>query len=155
MIKLLRKGAAVAGRDNKAPCLDLGREGKAPSLDLTSVLKTLLEDNPAGAGTARVLSAPLHAACRGGGRTLVEALLEKGADVNASQDPAGEEEGRRRMLRPLHVAAAHGNAEAVGALTLRGCLLDVKTRDPSGWVSLEIERNLVVVIIIIFSFLWW
>ncbi|CAM9874499.1 unnamed protein product, partial [Ectocarpus sp. 8 AP-2014] len=138
VVQLLRKGAAVVGCDDKAPCLDLGWDDKAPSLDLTSVLKTLLKGNPAGARTARVLSAPLHAACRGGGRTLVEALLEKGADVNASQDPAGEEGGSRRMLRPLHVAAAHGNAEAVGALTLRGCLLDIKTRDPGGSTPLGI-----------------
>lgn len=125
MTKLLRKGAAVVGKGDKAT--------RFASLDLTSMLRALLETKPAGAGKARVLSAPLHAACRDGGRTLVETLLENGADANASQGPGEEEEeGRRRMLRPLHVAAAHGNAEAVGALTLRGCRLDVKTRDPSG-----------------------
>lgn len=68
---------------------------------------------------------PLHAACRlGGGIEVVEALLEAGADTDAAHSG-------RQWLRPLHVAAFHGNADAVNALTMRGCRLDVKTLDPS------------------------
>lgn len=83
---------------------------------------------------------PLHNACRmAGGVKLVEVLLNAGADADAT---AGKDDGAgvsalgchgvaSASLRPLHVAAAHGNSAAVCALTMKGCKLDVETMDPS------------------------
>lgn len=80
--------------------------------------------------------APLHIACgtgsgdAGGVRgedsraEIVEVLLNAGADPEATVSCGGW-----RSLRPLHVAAAHGNAPAVRALTWKGCRLDTETSD--------------------------
>ncbi len=121
-----------------------------------------------GAGRAgRGLSDPLRAACRAAGAIgAVEALLEGGADADASPPPGGgggggggglggegREEGAEtaRLLRPLHIAAVHGNADTVGALTLRGCHLDAKTLDPSrcgaracAWASAGVKWCVIV-----------
>lgn len=131
-LKLLREGADVSRRDpaSQQSVLDVA----VSSACLTSrarIVRVLLEakaDPNGGAGSGGS-STPLHTACRAdaeGGVAALEALLEGGADANVSPPCSG-----RRLLRPLHIAAVHGNAEAVSALTLKGCRLDVKTLDPS------------------------
>eukprot|EP00752_Nemacystus_decipiens_P005785 g5234.t1 len=136
--QLLRGGAEVTGRDasSQQSVLDIAASVSCPA-SCTRILKALLEAGGenrhgcAGGGTEDGgPSTSLRAACRAvglAGLSAVKAVLEGGADANAVP-PAGE---GRRQLRPLHVAAVHGNVEAVSALTLRGCRLDAKTKDPS------------------------
>lgn len=129
----MRKGADVSLRDPdsyQSP-LDMAVTS-ACTANRGRVVRALLQAgaDPDGGGTAAP-SPPLHTACRvGGGAEAVEALLDARADADAA--PCGG----RRLLRPLHIAAVHGNAAAVRALTLKGCRLDVQTLDPSRWVVL-------------------
>ncbi len=59
---------------------------------------------------ARIADA-VHAAIRGGHEKIVSHLLESGASIH---------EPDRQGLPPLHVAAAHGEAEILRSLLLKG-----------------------------------
>lgn len=84
---------------------------------------------------------PLHNACRViGGVEVVKVLLEAGADADGLAGCRGArglqlsrlgERGVGSAVTPLHIAAAHGNAPIVHALTFKGCRLDAETLNPS------------------------
>ena len=71
---------------------------------------------------------PLHLACFFGQPGIVEALIEKGADVRArATNPT--------QNTPLHAAAAGRSKEAVRALLEHGA--DVNARQEGGWTALH------------------
>lgn len=84
---------------------------------------------------------PLHNACRViGGVEVVKVLLEAGANADGLVGCRGArglqlsglgERGVGSAVTPLHIAAAHGNAPIVHALTFKGCRLDAETLNPS------------------------
>ena len=71
---------------------------------------------------------PLHLAAFFAGASLVEALLEHGADVNARA-----QNGTNNMA--LHAAATARNLAAVRALVEHGA--DVNARQEGGWTALH------------------
>jgi ankyrin repeat protein len=71
---------------------------------------------------------PLHLACFFGNAGLVEALIERGADVNARS-----QNGMHNT--PLHAAAAGRNREAVRILLEHGA--GVNTPQEGGWTALH------------------
>jgi ankyrin repeat protein len=62
----------------------------------------------------------LHAACKGGLKTIVARLLELGLNIHAT---AGD------GSTPLHIAAMHGHAEVVSLLLSKGALKDAKDNE--------------------------
>lgn len=105
-------------------------------------------ENPQGGAEIYDSFTPLHHACRVvGGVDVVEVLLGAGADADGL---AGREANVSAAgpgvqcpgcsVRPLHIAAAHGNATVVRALTWKGCRLDAETPDPSRW-GLRVMTN--------------
>lgn len=152
LVQLLRKGADVSRRDptSQHSVLDVAVSSACPT-SRARIVKSLLEAkaDPNGGGGTENRSTPLHTACRAdsdGGVGALEALLEGGADADVPPPCRG-----RRMLRPLHIAAVHGNAEAVSALTLKGCRLDVKTLDPSRYDWCAVVRIICVLVMFFFS----
>ncbi|MBO7410488.1 MAG: ankyrin repeat domain-containing protein [Ottowia sp.] len=77
-------------------------------------------------GNAPVVRTALGVASSAGSVSLVSALVEKGAKVNAV-DEQGE--------TPLHVAASEGKANAAKVLLDKGAKIEAKDRD-SGWTPL-------------------
>jgi uncharacterized protein len=71
---------------------------------------------------------PLHLACFFGHPTLVQTLIEQGADVNARSD-------NKMQNMPLHAAAAGRNREAVRILLEHGA--EVNARQEGGWTALH------------------
>lgn len=137
--QLLRGGSDVSRRNPNThqSVLDIAVSITCPA-SRGRIVKTILAaeaensggGSSGGSSTEGGHSTSLRAACRAvgaGGFSAVKLLLEGGVEADAAP-PAGE---GRRQLRPLHIAAVHGNVEAVSGLTLRGCRLDVKTMDPS------------------------
>lgn len=89
-------------------------------LELTDVL---LQSGAALESNTRLGSyRPLHLACREGHGEVVVALLEAGADANATTDLVG-------AAAPIHYAAASGSALAIRALLDHGA--DVNAREAS------------------------
>lgn len=72
---------------------------------------------------------PLHAAARGGHKRLVELLLSRGADVNATARGGG--------WTALHSAANHNRVEVARLLLERGAKPDVVARDFSRFEGKE------------------
>ena len=114
--------AYVSAANPKAPA-------KAASVDVDPEVKTLVE--LAAQGKTELLlkllgpqtnvnradesgTTPLAAACKGGHRDIVSALLEHGADVDAKD---------KRGLTPLLHAAANGHTEIVRLLLDKGARL--------------------------------
>jgi uncharacterized protein len=71
---------------------------------------------------------PLHLACFFGHPAIAEALLDRGAEVNARSRNAMQN-------MPLHAAAAGRNLEAVRVLLQRGA--DVNARQEGAWTALH------------------
>jgi uncharacterized protein len=71
---------------------------------------------------------PLHLACFFGQPSLVEMLVQRGADVSARSRNAMQN-------TPLHAAAAGKNREAVRVLLERGAV--VNARQEGGWTALH------------------
>lgn len=131
--QLLRKNASLetSGPDSRLPILSRAAACTSPTNRLR-IVRALLDagaDPNAGGGIESVCT-PLHTACgvpdAGTGSAVVQALLKAGAKVESEVCCAGW-----KSLRPLHIAAANGNAPAVRALTIKGCCLDAETSDPS------------------------
>jgi ankyrin repeat protein len=72
----------------------------------------------------------IHAAAASGSVAIVEALLDSGADVDASQE---------KGFTPLHEAALTGKLELARLLLDRGASLDSRTED--GRTALDIARE--------------
>ncbi|WP_257295102.1 ankyrin repeat domain-containing protein [Endozoicomonas sp. YOMI1] len=64
--------------------------------------------------------APLHYAAAQGQQEAIDALIARGADVNART-----KDGKT----PLHCAAAQGHQQAIGALIARGADVNARTKD--------------------------
>ena len=77
-------------------------------------------DANAVARNAELEVAPLHSAAAGGHGSIVELLLEHGADPNARQ---------RGGFTPLHAAAQNGDRESVEVLVERGADTTAATDD--------------------------
>jgi uncharacterized protein len=71
---------------------------------------------------------PLHLAAFFGTPELIDALLDRGASVDARS-------GNAMANTPLHAAVAGGNTENVAALTKRGA--DVNAQQSGGWTALH------------------
>lgn len=71
---------------------------------------------------------PLHLAAFFGSAELADALLDRGADIEARSTNASKN-------TPLHAAAAGGNNELVRLLLMRGA--DANARQEGGWTSLH------------------
>jgi uncharacterized protein len=94
----------------------------AAHYDHVRVVTTLLANNadPSARSTNAMRNQPLHAAAAGRATRAARALLDGGAEVNATQ--AGG-------YTPLHSAAQNGNRELVVLLLERGANMDVRTDD--------------------------
>lgn len=89
----------------------------------------MIAENPALAGSYSSDGwTPLHLACFFGQPQIAEALIARGADVNArSRNPM--------QNMPLHAAAAGRNKDAVRVLLEHGA--DVNARQHGGWTALH------------------
>ena len=75
----------------------------------------------------------LHAALAGrGDDAIVEALLGAGADVNVPDV---------HQVRPVHLAAARGNLDALARLVARGARLDVRLPDGASPADMARQRG--------------
>lgn len=77
-------------------------------------------------------AAPIHLAVTGGYTSIVQALLEHGADPNVRQSGG---------LTPLHVAAKNGNLQIVLMLLLNGADLSFKADDGRTALNLAQESG--------------
>ena len=112
--------------------IEEGREAVAKEMEEIAVFLVSKGANPNAtvmeptSGNAPVVRTALGVASSVGSVSLVNALVEKGAKVNAV-DEQGE--------TPLHVAASEGKANAVKVLLDKGAKIEAKDRD-SGWTPL-------------------
>lgn len=77
-------------------------------------------------------AAPIHLAVTGGYASIVQVLLEHGADPNVRQSGG---------LTPLHLAAKNGNLQIVLMLLLNGADLSLKTDDGRTALNLAQESG--------------
>ena len=89
---------------------------KSASTLILSVLIFLVQI----ASTHAADDSPLHEAARAGDKAQVEALLAKGADVNAKDNSGGT---------PLHRAANEGRKDVVELLIIKGADVNAKAKD--------------------------
>ena len=80
---------------------------------------------------------PLHMAAEGGHREIVDLLIAKGADINATAGAGGDGEG----WTPLHEAAEKGHKEVVGLLILKGADINVENGDGRAPLDLAIKHK--------------
>ena len=80
---------------------------------------------------------PLHMAAEGGHREIVDLLIAKGADINATAGAGGDGEG----WTPLHEAAEEGHKKVVGLLILKGADINVKNGDGRTPLDLAIKHK--------------
>ena len=78
---------------------------------------------------------PLHMAAEGGHREIVDLLIAKGADINAT---AGWGDGVG--WTPLHMAAEEGHKKVVELLILKGADINVKNGDGRTPLDLAIKH---------------
>ena len=79
---------------------------------------------------------PLHMAAEGGHREIVDLLIAKGADINATAG-AGDGVG----WTPLHEAAEGGHKKVVELLIQKGANINVKNGDGRTPMDLAIEHK--------------
>ena len=79
---------------------------------------------------------PLHMAAEGGHREIVDLLIAKGADINAT---AGWGDGVG--WTPLHMAAEEGHKKVVELLILKGADINVKNGDGRTPLDLAIKHK--------------
>ena len=79
---------------------------------------------------------PLHMAAEGGHREIVDLLIAKGADINAT---AGWGDGVG--WTPLHMAAEEGHKKVVELLILKGADINVKNGDDRTPLDVAIKHK--------------